>query len=292
MREEIYMPFYSIVDNKLVYLEKYIICELPKEENISKKILEDEGVILLKNKKNKAQINQKILVIEPHPDDFALSALGYINDNMQVIVLNIFSNMKLDSFTWKDNISINEYEYENLRLRESKIAIEEFLNYKFISLKEKSTRINKDNIKNIQNKILSNLTNIIENYSIDTLMIPMGIGNHSDHITVYNAIMNNYINLLDKNIRVIFYPEYPYARCKKSYIERLEKIKQNHKLKPQIVDVEEKIENIVNCVSVYKSQYDDINRKQMLAIIREDCRAIATEYKKEKNSLAYYELER
>lgn len=292
MREEIYMPFYSIVDNKLVYLEKYTICELPKEEYIRKRILEDEGAILLKNKKNETSINQRILVIEPHPDDFALSALGYINDNMQVTVLNIFSNMKLDSFTWKESIKIDENEYEQLRLKESKIAIEQILNYKFISLKEKSMKINKDSVKSIQNKIICNLTKIIENYSIDTLMIPMGIGNHIDHITVYNAVMNNYIELLNKNIRVIFYPEYPYARCKKSYIERLETIKQNYKLKLQVVNVENKIDNIVNCVAVYRSQYDDINKKQMLAIIREDCRAIATEYKKEKISLAYYELER
>ncbi|MDO5557554.1 MAG: PIG-L family deacetylase [Clostridia bacterium] len=292
MKEEIYMPFYSIVDNKLVYLEKYTICELPKEENIRKKFLEDEGVILFKNKRNETQINQKILVLEPHPDDFSLSALGYINDNMQVIVLNIFSNMKLDSFTWKENISIDENKYEELRMRESKIAIEEILNYKFISLKEKSTRINKDNVKNIENKIICNLVNILENYEIDTLMIPMGIGNHPDHIAVYNAVMNNKIKLLDKNIKVVFYPEYPYARCKKSYIDRLEEIKQKYKLNLQIVNVEEKIENIVNCVAVYRSQYDDINKKQMLAIIREDCRAIATEYKKEKICLAYYELER
>ena len=53
-----------------------------------------------------------------------------------------------------------------------------------------------------------------------------------------------------------------------------------------------KLDDMVNAVSVYRSQYDDINKIQMLAIIREDCRAIAQEYNKESLSLVYYEVER
>ena len=141
MKKEINMPFFSTKDDKLRYLDKYTICDLPKEDNIRKMILKQYGAIIEKNINSNTDKTMKVLVIEPHPDDFALSAMGYIQENMNVTVLNIFSKMKIDSFTWSEHISINEEEYEDLRMLESKVAIQEVLNYDFISLKEKSTRI-------------------------------------------------------------------------------------------------------------------------------------------------------
>ncbi len=167
------------------------------------------------------------------------------------------------------------------------------MQYDFASLKEKSMRITKKNPVEVEGIIIENVNNILKhNLNIDTLMVPMGIGNHPDHIMVYNSIMNNYINKLNRNVRIILYPEYPYARCKKHYYDRLQEIQQIHKLKAKIIDVENKLEDIVNVVSVYKSQYDDINKKQMLAVIREDCKAIAQEYNHNKLSLVYYEIDK
>lgn len=91
---------------------------------------------------------------------------------------------------------------------------------------------------------------------------------------------------------MILYPEYPYARCKKSYIDRLREINEVFNLKEIIIDIENKLQDMVNVISVYKSQFDDINKEQMLAIVREDGRAIATEYKKENISLVYYKIDR
>ena len=39
MKKEINMPFFSTKDDKLRYLDKYTICDLPKEDNIRKMIL-------------------------------------------------------------------------------------------------------------------------------------------------------------------------------------------------------------------------------------------------------------
>ena len=128
--------------------------------------------------------------------------------------------------------------------------------------------------------------------NIDTLMIPMGIGMHPDHVIVYNTIMKNYIVNLDKKIKVILYPEYPYARCKKFYIDRLKQIENQYTLKIITKNINDKINNIVNAISVYKSQFDDINKNQMLAIIREDGKAIAEEYNQKNISLVYYEVKR
>lgn len=288
MKEFIVSPFYSIIDNKLLYLGKYEICKLPVDEEIKKKILINEGVILkdnqIENKKNSA------LVLEPHPDDFVLSALGYTLNRYNTIVCNIFSKTNINSFTWIKNIKINEKEYESLRLEESKVSIEELLKQHFISLKEESTRITKNDTKSIEEKILNFIKNVLNQKSnIDTILVPMGIGNHPDHIIVHNTIMDNY-NILNK-MKIILYPEYPYARCKENYINRLEELNSKYKLKKIIIDIEDVMETIVDAISIYRSQFDDINRNQMLAIVREDCRALAQENKKEKVSLVYYEVE-
>lgn len=47
---------------------------------------------------------------------------------------------------------------------------------------------------------------------------------------------------------------------------------------------------MINAISVYKSQFDDIDKNQMLAIVRDDGRAVATEYNNEHISLVYYKI--
>ena len=107
----------------------------------------------------------------------------------------------------------------------------------------------------------------------------MGVGKHLDHLCIYEAIINEYVNL-NIDSTMILYPEYPYARCKKSYIDRLKEIYEVFDLKENIVNIETKLQDIVNVISIYKSQFDDINKEQMLAVVREDGRAISTEYNK------------
>lgn len=290
MKKEINLPFFSAENDKLTYLDRYTICDLPKEENIKKMFLKQYGAIIEKDINTNVDKTIEVLVLEPHPDDFALSAMGYIQENMNVTVLNIFSKMKIDSFTWSEHIDINEKEYESLRLLESKIAIQDILNYDFISLKEESTRITKRTIQEIKKSIIEAVKKILEEKKIDIIMIPMGIGKHLDHLCIYEAIINEYVNL-NIDSTMILYPEYPYARCKKSYIDRLKEIYEVFDLKENIVNIETKLQDIVNVISIYKSQFDDINKEQMLAIVREDGRAISTEYNKENVSLVYYKID-
>ena len=90
MKKTIFSPFYTINSkNELKYLDKYKICKLPSEKEIMKEILKKEGVLLscYKNKK----YDNTVLVLEPHSDDFALSALAYCIDKYSVEVLNVFS---------------------------------------------------------------------------------------------------------------------------------------------------------------------------------------------------------
>ena len=288
MKEYIESPFYSIKNNKLFYLNSYEICKLPLEEEIKRDILITEGVLF---RKNDIQRQKKTtLVLEPHPDDFVLSALGYILNKYNAIIGNIFSKTDINSFTWINSIQINENEYEKLRIKESILSIEELLHQQFISLYEKSSRISKKNYQCMEKQILKFIQKILQENDIDTILVPMGIGNHPDHLIVYNTIMNN--KDMVKNKKIILYPEYPYARCKKSYIDRLNMLEDKYKLNKIIIDVgEDEINVFANAISAYRSQFDDINRNQMLAIIREDCRALAQENNQDKEVLVYYEVE-
>lgn len=287
MKKFVKLPFYVEKNNELLYLGKEKICKLSSDEELKKSMLINEGALLERDDIDNEK--ETILVLEPHPDDFALSALGYVLNRYNAIVLNIFSKMNIDSFTWKDNIKIEEEEYEKLRLQESKFAVEEILQQKFITLKEESTRITSKNKEVIQREIIQEASEILnKNANIQIMLIPMGIGNHPDHLIVQEAILKLYKENNSK--KLILYPEYPYARCKKDYNDRLEEMKERYELSKITVNVEEILEIWANAISVYRSQFDDINRSQMLAIIREDCRAVAKENKKEKLSLVYYEV--
>lgn len=285
----IFSPFYNINSlNELLYLNRYKICNLSKEKEIMDDLLIREGVIL--NCVDYKKYNNSVLVLEPHPDDFSLSALGYVLDRYNTTVLNIFSKTTLKYFAWINCIKINNDEYEKIRLEESKLSIEKILGEKFYTLKEESMRITHKTESYIKENIIQEtLKRVQKNPSISEILVPMGIGKHPDHLIVYDAIMNNYNKW--KDYKIILYPEYPYARCKSEYNERISYISKKYIIKPIVVNVENNLEIIANCISSYKSQFDDTNREQMLSIVREDARAIAKEYNMNTPSLVYYEVE-
>lgn len=270
------VPFYTINNNELKYLDKYKICNLSEETKDY--ILKNEGAVISPIEK-KTYNNKKTLVVEPHCDDFALSVLAYTLNNSNVKVLNVFSKTNIEFFTWNHLFKITQEEYEKLRLEESKYAIEEVLKEEFISLKEASTRITNKAKEELEKIILDKVLEELKNDKIDTIMIPMGVGNHPDHIIVYDSIINN--KELFRDYKIILYPEFPYSRNRKNFLERLSVVESNNKLNSISIDVDDKLDTIADIISIYRSQFDDINRNQMLAIIREDARAL---------SFVYYEV--
>ena len=206
-------PYYSIKNDKLFYLDNIKICNLSENRVINEKILYDEGALLKEISYNKKTKN--VLVLEPHPDDFSLSALGYVFNKYDAIVLNIFSKTALKNFPWIESKKIDSDFYEKLRIDESKLCIEKLLKQKFISTRLESLRITKKPKETINEIILENIKKIINENKISTIMFPMGIGNHPDHLLIYDILLQNY-NLF-KDFNIILYPEYPYSRCKEAY---------------------------------------------------------------------------
>lgn len=284
--KKIFSPFFEIKNNELLYLGRKKVCNLSTDKIVNEYLLKNEGVLFDKCINNKKNMN--VLVLEPHSDDFALSVLGYTLNECNAIVLNVFSKTNLEYFTWKDYISISDLEYEKIRLEESNFVVEELLNQKFVSMKEKSTRISNEPINNVKDRIKREIQSYLENNSIDALFVPMGIGNHPDHLIVFDAVLDMLDEL--KKYKIFLYPEYPYARCRKSYNERLNYILKKFSIIPVIKSVSNKLDIIVDCISAFKSQFDDINRNQMLSIVREDCRALATEYETDDLIMVYFEI--
>lgn len=287
MKDYIYSPFYSIRNNKLLYLDSYEICELPKEEKIRKRLLIEEGALL--EKRNINQPKTSVLILEPHPDDFALSALGYVLNQYNAIIGNIFTKTDINNFPWKRYINITGNEYERLRIEESILSIEMLLNQRFITMKKESLRITRERKESLEKQILTFTKRILKENNLDTLLIPMGIGKHPDHLITYNSIMKD--KDITKNVKIILYPEYPYARSKKNYIDRINEIENCYKLNKITINIDENKMNIIaNAISAYRSQFDDVNRQQMLAIIREDYRSIAQENNQIQEAMVLYEF--
>lgn len=288
MKKIIKSPFFSIKNNDLLYLKKYKICQLPQEDKIKEDIMLREGAIFeIQDFKKK---NKSVLVLEPHPDDFALSALAYSINSYDVQVLNIFTKTTLDYFPWKDKVNLNSEQYEELRIKESIFAINKMLKQNFSTIREKSTRITDKKETEIKEIIIKATLDILNNNkTIETILVPMGVGEHPDHIIIYNTIMENY-NLF-KDYKIVLYPEYPYARSNKNYNDRLEFIKRQAKIRDIKIKIDKYLDLIVNAIMVYKSQFDDINREQMLAIVREDCWGVGQDYKKEELDFIYYAVE-
>lgn len=286
MKDYIYSPFYSIKNNKLLYLDSYEIFELPKEEKIKKRLLIEEGALL--EKTYIKQQKKSALILEPHPDDFALSALGYTLNQYNAIVGNIFTKTDINNFPWKNYINITQNQYEKLRIEESILSIERLLNQRFITMAKESLRITKEREEYIEKQIIVFTKRVLEENNVDTLIVPMGIGEHPDHLITHNSILNDK-NIMQK-VKIILYPEYPYSRSKKNYIDRINELESRYNLNKIIINIDENKMNIIaNAISAYRSQFDDINRQQMLAIIREDYRSIAQENNQIQEAMVLYE---
>lgn len=287
-KDSVMSPFFSInEDSELLYLDRHKIIKLPNELEARNYILNCEGVIFSKPDYNVCK--DTVLVLEPHADDFVLSALAFTLNKFNTIVFNIFSKTSLDYFTWKEHFLITKSQYEELRLKESKFAIENLLQQKFVSLREKSMRLTEDCEKVVEERIIRKLKKILkDNNDISTIMVPMGVGVHPDHLMVFNSVFNNINDL--KDYKIVLYPEYPYSRCKKSFIDRYNELNKKFKLFPIFIDMSKKIDVVTDCISVYRSQFDDINRSQMFSIVNEDYKALAVEYGYEEPIMVYYEL--
>ena len=288
------LPFFKVKNDSIFYLNEYKYLPLNGMQltgGLRDKILFDEGILIQRRsiEKNK-KIIEKILVVEPHPDDFALSASGYVLDALSrgadVTVLNVFSKTSVTKFPWRNEINISNEQYEKLRIDESVIAIEQYLGEKFESFRLPSPTLD-GNIKTYpkiyhQDELINNLAKrlvkkIIRG-KIDTVLCPMAVQGHIAHSITFDAIVKAF-GLVNQSFKLIIYEDMPYARNKMAYFNRLKQIKKQMTIEDFYIPTDKYLEIMADLIIIYRSQFDDVNRQQMLAIIKEDFRATSSDQK-------------
>lgn len=169
---------------------------------------------------------RKITVLSPHLDDAVLSCADYClskqRDGWTIHVISIFSKMDNNSFLEKrrkkeDKSAMNmlNFSFQYLDLYEAmyRSSIGKQLYPKQSYLNE--TIHEKDKvILQVLNKKLTNLD------SEQTLMVPIGLGGHVDHILTRTSVETNF-----PSKQLIYYLDQPYAlhlkNWRKSYAQVL-----------------------------------------------------------------------
>lgn len=294
MSDILHLPYFNQVDQSIRYLDQYEYADINGLEINSpsgERFLLAEGIYVGKpDFSDVPKSGRRAMVLEPHCDDLALSASGYA---MEAICsggtcdsMNIFSKTAVDRFPWSDKVHITEEEFEGLRLQESQLAIEEFLGQNFKSLRMPlaskrgygeifaSTHHDHELVRSIGDIVIGD----IQVDGIDTLLCPMAIQGHIDHQVTFDVGIYAK-RALEDQVELVIYEDYPYARNRVAYNKRLKEVRGEHELQAEYLPVDRFLESMADMAIIYRSQFDDINRDQMLAIMREDLRAVALEAK-------------
>lgn len=294
MGETLRLPYFTQTDQRIDYLGQYAHVELDGiklDSSAGQRLLLAEGIIVRKPQLQAAQEDGRtVAVLEPHPDDLALSASGYvmrsIDDGDRCQSINLFSRTAIERFPWNDKVELSEEQLETLRLQESQLAVEEFLGQRFTSLqlplasKRGYTEIFADGHKDqvLVQRLGERLTDMLVELNVDTLLSPLAIQGHIDHLVTHDVGM--FIKrALGRDIELFLYEDYPYARNKMAYSQRMATVTKGCALTEEYVDVDPYLEHMSSMVIIYRSQFDDTNHDQMHAVMREDLRAVALEAK-------------
>lgn len=256
-----------------------------------------EGALIVRRKIEAGTVNGKrLLVFEPHPDDAALSCAGlmleYISKGFGVTVLNIFSRSSVSTFPWGSTVQIDETEYESLRLVESRMAIQDYLGQEFdslclpSSLKRGHTRIFEPYLpidRRIEDPVYKAVAKMVSHYDFQALAAPLAVGGHTDHQVVHNVASRcAFEGLTDE---MWFYEDMPYSRKRQDLETRLDRVRESFNrqglnLKSQHISLDGRLDIIADLISIYRSQFDDVNREQMLELVTKDSLLILDESRK------------
>lgn len=199
---------------------------------------------------------KKVVFLSPHFDDLAYSCSGLLSAKLELTVINIFTSSKYapNLLTHDSNI------ISQIRALEDRSFCSSY-NLPFINLgfPDSSLRGFTDTTETqstpaqdpITSQVHEKLKTTLQNMDFDTLVCPLGIGNHIDHCIVFEFIRNN---MMEKP--VLFYEDLPY--CCQYDKDTIVNLIWN-KLQPGIqpicipVNIPAKKRNILN----YTSQYQD-----------------------------------
>lgn len=292
MSEVMALPYFEIEERKISYLKQFPYLDLDGltvDSPAGERFLLAEGIFVKKPCFPNLVVNsRKILALEPHPDDVALSSSGYLMRSIEAgdgcHVMNLFSKTAIERFPWNDKVDITKDQLEALRLQESHIAITDFLGQHFTSLRLPLASMrgyseifaDKHNDQDLVKHIGNNAVKTIAELDVNVVLSPLAVQGHIDHLVTFDVGM--YIkDVMGSDVDLVLYEDYPYVRNKDAYDKRLQVVKSNYSLDEEYVPVDPYLAFMADMAIIYRSQFDDINRDQMHALMREDFRATALE---------------
>ncbi len=294
MSELLQLPYFSQDGSIVRYLGQYEYASLDGLDLHSpsgERFLLSEGIAVRRPDLPRASNpDDSVIVLEPHCDDLALSASGYVMDAVaqgkECQSINLFSRTAIDRFPWGDKVTLSEDKFEILRLQESRLAIEDFLGQHFSSLqlplasKRGYAEIFADNHRDeeLVQEVGEMIAAVVLQTGAHKLLSPLAVQGHIDHLVTFDVGMFVKKALGDR-VELILYEDYPYSRNKTAYAARLKRVKDQYNLQAEYIAVDAHLNAMSDMAIIYRSQFDDLNRDQMHAIMREDVRAVALEAK-------------
>jgi len=276
------LKHFDLMREGMFFLGQHLYLEIPPNHSLSRDVLLDEGILIQRREVQRGQDSGEcLLVLEPHPDDFALSCSGFVLDRLgkgdNMTLLNIFSKSPLSTFPWSSRVSITEEEYESLRLYESR-TVADYLGVGFRSLRlplglKRGHKTPFGSLTERDRQVYGLLCDEIPAHS--SCIAPLGIQHHVDHLVAYEVALR--IKKSFPDVGFFLYEDLPYAKNRVAYQRRFEEVSTQVSLRPLYTPVGNLLEIMADLASVYRSQFDDINRNQMLALVQDYARTVAQE---------------
>lgn len=205
----------------------------------------EAGFILSIRSSLAAVKSSKVLVIEPHSDDGALSAGGTLINLAEtgagVSSLCLFSKG-------------GGAEIEDLRQRENELVFTTILDgeAEFAGLTD---AIYRQNTVSEFFQVRKKIEHKVKLYQPDLVLAPLGVGEHVDHLMVHMAITGLYKS--NRNFDLWFYEDFPYSNNDKYYFcKRLLDVKEEIYMSPKYMDISDRLEDKVSLAMAYLSQHD------------------------------------
>lgn len=207
------------------------------------------------------------LVISPHLDDAILSLGGFLqkHNDKNDLVFTLFNT------AWtilEGNYSVQKITEINLTEEKGVINLigcqHKFGGYDEALLrgyKNWNDELRLDDEEILLNSIVNQINTLIEENNFTEVFFPLAVGKHVDHVLVYEASKKIINHLDNKNIKVAFYEDLPYA-IYGGKDERLDEVKNDYTLSASQVNISNYFQKKYEYLKFYKSQLteDDLEK--------------------------------
>lgn len=203
---------------------------------------------------NNSGVQEVILIVEPHPDDGALSMGGAISkfyeNGIKLNSVVVFSDMR------QDKRAIRRKESDSVWLQTLSGEVFYLDLPDEIFHKTYNDKLIIDNVsKSVFVQCIKGLDKLIKKISPNKVYFPIGIGGHFHHIIVnmcFDMIFEKY-----KEILFYFYEDYPYADLSRiTYAKYIYRLWEKYSIQEEYQLIEGYIGMKKNLISKYKSQIE------------------------------------